>query len=125
MVPGVRLGGFWPWVLIAVGGLLIAVGGTLLGPTGHDPSTVPTPETTWGARYNGIPAYPPSEQWRVAGTFWPFDQPTTVTTGAVVEGLEHHHNTVGVIDFQLAGAALQLAAPTAGCMCCSPMQPAA
>ena len=50
MVPSVRLGDFWPWVLIAVGGLLIAVGGTLLGPTGHDPSTVPAPETSWGAR---------------------------------------------------------------------------
>jgi hypothetical protein len=50
MVPSVRLGGFWPWILIAVGGLLIAVGWTLLGPTGHDPSTVPKPETSWGAR---------------------------------------------------------------------------
>jgi uncharacterized protein len=33
-----------------------------------------------------------------------------VTTGAVVEGLEHHHSAVGVIDFEWAGAAHQLVA---------------
>jgi uncharacterized protein len=62
------------------------------------------------ARYHGIPAYSPREQWRVTGTFTPFNEPKVVTTGAVVEGLEHHHNAVGVIDFELAGAALQLVA---------------
>jgi uncharacterized protein (DUF1684 family) len=62
------------------------------------------------ARYQGIPAYSPREQWRVTGTFTPFNEPKVVTTGAVVEGLEHHHNAVGVIDFELAGAALQLVA---------------
>jgi Protein of unknown function (DUF1684) len=36
--------------------------------------------------------------------------PTTVITGAVVEVLEHHHNAIGVIDFELAGATLQLVA---------------
>jgi uncharacterized protein (DUF1684 family) len=70
----------------------------------HDPKSPHLP------RYNGIPAYLPSEHWRVTGTFTPFDQPKIVTTGAVVEGLEHHHNAVGVIDFELAGAALQLVA---------------
>jgi hypothetical protein len=60
--------------------------------------------------YNGIPAYPPSEQWLVNGTFTPYEQPTTVITGAVVEGLEHHHNAVGVIDFDIAGVAQQLVA---------------
>jgi uncharacterized protein (DUF1684 family) len=60
--------------------------------------------------YNGIPAYAPGERWRVAGTFTPYPDPRTVTTGAVVEGLEHHHTAVGVIDFELAGTALQLVA---------------
>jgi uncharacterized protein len=68
------------------------------------------PKSPHLARYNGIPAYPPSEQWRVTGTFTPLDQPKIVTTGAVVEGLEHHHNAVGIIDFELAGATLQLVA---------------
>jgi hypothetical protein len=60
--------------------------------------------------YHGIPAYAPSEQWRVQGTFTPYEQPKTITTGAVVEGLEHHHSAIGVIDFELAGAPLQLVA---------------
>jgi uncharacterized protein len=60
--------------------------------------------------FHGIPAYAPSEQWRVDGTFTPYQKPKTVTTGAVVDGLEHHHNAVGVIAFELAGAALRLVA---------------
>lgn len=68
------------------------------------------PKSPHLVRYNGIPAYPPSEQWRVAGKFTPYEQPKTVTTGAVVEGLEHHHDAVGIIDFELDGAALQLVA---------------
>jgi len=60
--------------------------------------------------YNGIPTYPPSERWRVPGRFTPYEAARTVTTGAVVEGLEHHHTAVGVIDFEFAGAALQLIA---------------
>jgi uncharacterized protein (DUF1684 family) len=60
--------------------------------------------------YNGIPVYPPSERWRVLGTFTPYEQPETVTTGAVVEGLEHHHVAVGVVDFDLFGAAARLVA---------------
>jgi uncharacterized protein len=58
--------------------------------------------------YNGIPTYAPSERWRVTGTFTPYEDSRTVTTGAVVEGLLHHHNAVGVVDFELAGASLQL-----------------
>jgi len=94
-------------------GLLVEDGDRLIEVirrTGSVALRVHDPKSPHLARYNGIPAYPPSEQWRVAGTFRRFDQPTTITTGAVVEGLEHHHNAVGVIDFQLAGAALQLVA---------------
>jgi len=61
-------------------------------------------------QYNGIPAYAPSERWRVSGTFTPYAESRTVTTGAVVEGLLHHHNVVGVIDFELDGAAAQFIA---------------
>lgn len=60
--------------------------------------------------YDGIPAYPPSESWVVAGRFTPYEEPRIFTTGAVVDGLEHHHRAVGVIDFEIAGAALQLVA---------------
>jgi uncharacterized protein len=40
--------------------------------------------------------------------FTPYQAPTVVTTGAVVEGLEHHHSAVGVLDFELEGSTLQL-----------------
>ena len=60
--------------------------------------------------YRGIPTYPPKESWIAAGRFTPYDQPHEVTTGAVVEGLEHHHRAIGVVDFELAGAVLQLLA---------------
>jgi len=70
----------------------------------HDPKS-PHLQT-----YRGIPAYAPSERWRIAGTFIPYAEPTTVTTGAVVEGLEHHHTAVGVVDFLLDGVAQRLVA---------------
>lgn len=60
--------------------------------------------------YHGIPTYPPSQSWVARGRFSPYDQPHSVTTGAVVEGLEHHHQAVGVVDFELGGAPLQLVA---------------
>jgi uncharacterized protein (DUF1684 family) len=60
--------------------------------------------------FHGIPAYPPSESWVISGRFTPYEQSRTLTTGAVVEGLEHHHQAVGVIDFEVAGHPLQLVA---------------
>jgi uncharacterized protein (DUF1684 family) len=78
--------------------------------TGSVALRVHDPKSPHLEAYHGIPVYPPSERWRVAGTFTPYEQPKTVTTGAVVEGLEHHHSAVGVIDFDLAGDALQLVA---------------
>src|SRR5277367_1452239 len=78
--------------------------------TGSAALRVHDPKSPHLQAYNGIPTYPPSEKWCVPGKFTRYEQPKTVTTGAVVEGLEHHLNAVGVIDFELAGAALQLVA---------------
>jgi len=78
--------------------------------TGDVALRVHDPKSPHLEQYHGIPAYAPDEQWSVTGTFTPFAQPTTVTTGAVVEGLVHHHTGVGVIDFELAGTAAQLVA---------------
>ena len=55
---------------------------------------------------------PRSPSWVVPGGFSPYDQPCAVTTGDVVEGLEHHHESVGVIEFELEGVAQQLLAFT-------------
>jgi uncharacterized protein (DUF1684 family) len=78
--------------------------------TGSVALRVHDPKSPHLQAFRGIPTYRPAEQWRVVGTFTPYEQTKTLTTGAVVEGLEHHHNAVGVIGFQLSGATLQLVA---------------
>lgn len=70
----------------------------------HDPKS-PDLES-----FAGIPAYAPDEKWSVTGTFTPYLEAKIVTTGAVVEGLEHHHTAVGVIDFELGGEKQQFIA---------------
>jgi uncharacterized protein (DUF1684 family) len=78
--------------------------------TGSVALRVHDPKSTHLQAYRGIPTFAPEERWRVTGTFTPYAQTKNITTGAVVKGLEHHHNAVGVIDFELHGAALQLVA---------------
>lgn len=68
----------------------------------HDPKAPSLQE------YHGIPTYPPQPRWQVPATYTPYEQPTTVTTGAVVEGLEHHHRASGVVDFEVDGAPARL-----------------
>ncbi|MEV6431799.1 DUF1684 domain-containing protein [Nocardia sp. NPDC051463] len=65
----------------------------------HDPAA-PTLLT-----FDRIPAYAPDPRWVVEGRFVPFDAPRTVTTGAVVDGLEHHHTAVGTIEFRIGEVA--------------------
>jgi uncharacterized protein (DUF1684 family) len=94
-------------------GLLVEAGDRrieVIRRTGAVALRVHDPKSPHLKAYNGIPAYAPSGRWRVVGTFTAYSEPRIVTTGAVVEGLEHHHNAVGVIAFELAGAAAQLVA---------------
>jgi uncharacterized protein len=78
--------------------------------TGSVALRVHDPKSPHLLAYHGIPAYPPSERWCVTGKFTPYEESKVVTTGAVVEGLEHHHKAVGVIDFELDGVTWQLVA---------------
>ena len=78
--------------------------------TGSVALRVHDPKSPHLARLQRHPGLPAERALACRGTFTPYEQPKTVTTGAVVEGLEHHHNAVGVIDFEMAGAALQLVA---------------
>jgi uncharacterized protein len=94
-------------------GLLVADGDRrieVIRRTGSVALRVHDPKSPHLQAYKGIPAYPAGEHWRVTGTFTPYERPQKVTTGAVVEGLEHHHSAVGTIDFELDGTALQLVA---------------
>ncbi|CDO09118.1 DUF1684 domain-containing protein [Mycolicibacterium cosmeticum] len=78
--------------------------------TGSVALRVHDPKSPYLTAYQGIPTFAPDPRWQVAGTFTAFAQPRTVTTGAVVEGLEHHHNAVGVIDFEWEGTTQHLVA---------------
>ncbi|OBJ54286.1 DUF1684 domain-containing protein [Mycobacterium sp. 1423905.2] len=94
-------------------GLLVDIGDRrveVIRRTGSAALRVHDPRSPYLQTYQGIPTYPPSRRWVVAGTFVPYQRPTTLTTGAVVEGLRHHLNAVGVIHFELDGTALQLVA---------------
>jgi hypothetical protein len=94
-------------------GLLVEAGDRrieVIRRTGSVALRVHDPKSPHLKTYNGIPSYPPSARWLLVGRFTPYAKPRTVTTGAVVEGLEHHHNAVGVIDFELAGSLAQLVA---------------
>lgn len=64
----------------------------------HDPAA-PTLSS-----FDGIPSYAPDPRWVVQGRFTPFDEQTTITTGAVVDGLEHHHTASGTIEFTIGEA---------------------
>ncbi|WP_405180398.1 DUF1684 domain-containing protein [Nocardia sp. NBC_01377] len=70
----------------------------------HDPAA-PTLRA-----FTGVTSYAPDQRWVVTGRFLPFDEPRTVTTGAVVDGLEHHHSAVGTIEFTLGTVTEQLVA---------------
>ena len=94
-------------------GLLVEAGDRrieVIRRTGSVAIRVHDPKSPHLKAYNGIPTYAPSSRWRVVGTFTPYPELKIVTTGAVVEGLEHHLSATGVIDFELAGAAAQLVA---------------
>lgn len=58
--------------------------------------------------FHDVPAYAPDERWVVTGRFTAAAEPRTVTTGAVVDGLEHHHTAAGTVEFTLGGVTEQL-----------------
>ncbi|MGU3501869.1 DUF1684 domain-containing protein [Mycobacterium sp. C31M] len=76
--------------------------------TGSVALRVHDPESPFLAQYRGIPAFAPDARWRVTGRFTAYPQSHSVTTGAVVEGLEHHHTAVGTVDFEIDGRQEQL-----------------
>ncbi|WP_164034376.1 DUF1684 domain-containing protein, partial [Serratia marcescens] len=54
--------------------------------------------------YVGTEQFDYSPDWRVTGSFEPFEHPQPVTVGAAVEGLEHVYQAPGRFRFQAAGA---------------------
>lgn len=89
-----------PGIEVGAGARLIEV----IRRTGQYALRIHDPAATTLAGFAEIPAYQPDSRWAVPGTFVPYDTVRTVTTGAVVEGLEHHHPAAGTIVFRLGGA---------------------
>ncbi|PXX62293.1 hypothetical protein DFR70_107160 [Nocardia tenerifensis] len=78
--------------------------------TGRYAVRVHDPAAPGLSSFDGIPSYAPDPRWVVQGRFTPFDERQTVTTGAVVDGLEHHHIASGTIEFALGEATEQVVA---------------
>ena len=62
------------------------------------------------AGFRGTPAYTPDPRWVIRGRYRPFDAPTDVTVGSVVEGLRHVYAAPGIVEFEIGGRALALTA---------------
>ncbi|MFE3545662.1 DUF1684 domain-containing protein [Nocardia sp. NPDC059177] len=60
--------------------------------------------------FAGVPAYPADPRWVITGRFTAFDAARTVTTRAVLDGLEHHHTAAGVIEFRIGATTETLVA---------------
>jgi len=56
------------------------------------------------AAFTEVPVYEPDTKWVLTGRFEAFDESRTVTTGAVVDGLEHHHSAAGLVRFDHDGS---------------------
>ncbi|EOM77999.1 DUF1684 domain-containing protein [Rhodococcus rhodnii] len=61
------------------------------------------PDSRGRIEFDGVPVFEPSDRWIVPACFHPFDDVRTVVTGAVIDGLEHHHRAVGVLRFAVHG----------------------
>ncbi|MBB5874147.1 uncharacterized protein (DUF1684 family) [Allocatelliglobosispora scoriae] len=66
------------------------------------------------AGFVGIPAYPPSTSWVLAGRFEPFESPQVGTVGSVVDGVSHITVSRGVVRFAVGGEDHALTAFGAG-----------
>ncbi|QIS17210.1 DUF1684 domain-containing protein [Nocardia terpenica] len=93
-----------PGIELAVGERRIEV----IRRTGQFALRIHDPAAPTLANFTEIPAYQPDSSWVVTGAFEPYETARTVTTGAVVEGLEHHHSAAGTVAFRLDGADLRV-----------------
>jgi hypothetical protein len=53
--------------------------------------------------FHGVPAYEADPAWALPGTFEAFDEPRPTTVGAVVPGLSHVYQALGVVRFRHDG----------------------
>lgn len=63
----------------------------------HDPKARPLRD------FRGVPSYEPDPAWVLDGRFEPFARPRPTTVGAVVPGLSHVYQALGVVRFERDG----------------------
>jgi len=68
------------------------------------------PDAPLRAGFRGTPAYAPDPRWVIRGRYRPFDEPTDVTVGSVVDGLQHVYAAPGVVEFEVDGQPFTLTA---------------
>lgn len=71
--------------------------------SGNHALRVRDPQSPTRAAFTGVPVFDFSPRYVVPAEFVPHEQAQDVVTGAVVEGLQHHHRAVGVVRFELDG----------------------
>ncbi len=59
-------------------------------------------------KYQGTPAYAPTQSFALAAQYVPFRQPRETTVGAAVEGIQHVYQAPGVVKFKIDGRELEL-----------------
>ncbi len=88
-----------PGTLVEVGERRVEV----MQRSGNHALRVRDPQSPTRAAFTGVPVFEFSERYVVPAEFVPHEQAQDVVTGAVVEGLQHHHRAVGVVRFELDG----------------------
>lgn len=84
-----------PGTLVTVGGRVVEVALR----TGSHAVRVRDPQAPALAAFTGVPAYAPNANWLRQAVFAPYEVEATITTGAVIPGLRHHHRTRGTLAF--------------------------
>jgi uncharacterized protein (DUF1684 family) len=88
-----------PGVLVEIGDRRVEV----LQRTGSHALRVRDPKSPTLAAFTGVPVFDFDERYVLDAQFVAYAEPRTVVVGAVVEGLQHHHDAVGTVRFELDG----------------------
>lgn len=88
-----------PGILVEIGDRRVEV----MQRSGSHALRVRDPKSPTLAAFTGVPVFPFDERYVLDARFVPFERSRDVVVGAVVEGLQHHHDAVGTVRFDLDG----------------------
>ena len=88
-----------PGILVEIGDRRVEV----VQRTGMHALRVRDPKSPTLAAFTGVPVFDFQDRYVLDARFVPFATTRAVVVGAVVEGLQHHHDAVGTVRFDLDG----------------------